>query len=132
MSTGDLIKRGRLALQLSEQAFADQVGVTRGAVQQWERGTTAPKRSHQQAVAQALGITVGELMEGTSLLYPENGEPMSFGDVSFSVAEPEPQRYDLNLVIEVRNLLEQMSAQGQAEAVAYLRYLATRFPKEKS
>jgi transcriptional regulator with XRE-family HTH domain len=131
MSTGALIKRARLALELSEQAFADQVGVTRGAVQQWERGKTAPKRAHQQAVAQALGVTVGELMEGKSLLYPEDGQPMSFGDVSFSVAEPDPPRYDLGIVIEVRNLIEQMSAEGQAEAVSYLRYLVTRFPKDK-
>jgi SOS-response transcriptional repressor LexA len=60
-----LIKAGRKRLGLSEQQFADAVGVSRGAVQQWERaGGTAPRRSNQPQVAQVLGISVPELMGG--------------------------------------------------------------------
>jgi len=50
---------------MSEQQFADAVGVSRGAVQQWEKaGGTAPKRSNQPRVAELLGISVGELLSG--------------------------------------------------------------------
>jgi phage repressor protein C with HTH and peptisase S24 domain len=63
MTIHKLIRDGRLRLGLTEQQFADLVGVSRGAVQQWERdGGTAPRRANQPAVAQALGITIAELM----------------------------------------------------------------------
>ena len=52
---------------MSEQQFAEAVGVSRGAVQQWEQpGGTAPKRSNQPRVAKLLGISVAELMAGGS------------------------------------------------------------------
>jgi len=52
---------------MSEQQFAETVGVSRGAVQQWEKtGGTAPKRTNQPRVAEVLGISVAELMSGGS------------------------------------------------------------------
>jgi SOS-response transcriptional repressor LexA len=65
MSIHKLIKDGRKRLGMTEQEFADKVGVSRGAVQQWEReGGTAPRRANQKAVADLLGISVAELMSG--------------------------------------------------------------------
>lgn len=65
MSIHQLIRDGRKRLGMTESQFADAVGVTRGAVQQWEKeGGTAPKRSHQPAVAKLLGVSVAELMGG--------------------------------------------------------------------
>lgn len=50
---------------MSEQQFAVAVGVSRGAVQQWERlGGTAPRRSNWQRVADVLGVPVAELLSG--------------------------------------------------------------------
>jgi SOS-response transcriptional repressor LexA len=69
MSIHKLIREGRKRLGLSEEEFARRVGVSRGAVQQWERPDgTAPRRANQRAVAELLGITVGELMSGGSNL----------------------------------------------------------------
>ena len=52
---------------MSEQQFAEAVGVTRGAVQQWEKPAgTAPKRSNQPRVAELLGISIAELVSGGS------------------------------------------------------------------
>jgi SOS-response transcriptional repressor LexA len=52
---------------MSEQQLADAVGVSRGAVQQWEKpGGTAPKRSNQANVARVLGLSVAELVSGGS------------------------------------------------------------------
>ncbi len=62
METKDVIAAGRLRLGLTHQAFADKVGVSRGAVQQWEKGSTAPTRKHQPLIAKLLGITVAELL----------------------------------------------------------------------
>jgi SOS-response transcriptional repressor LexA len=67
MSSHRLIREGRRNLGMSEQQFADAVGVSRGAVQQWEKpGGTAPKRSNQHRVAALLGISVAELVSGGS------------------------------------------------------------------
>lgn len=65
MAIHRLIRQGRLRLGMTEQQFADAAGVSRGAVQQWERpGGTAPKRSNQAQVAKLLGISVAELVSG--------------------------------------------------------------------
>ncbi|MEJ8827262.1 S24 family peptidase [Variovorax humicola] len=67
MSTHNLIREGRKRLNMSEQQFADALGVSRGAVQQWEKpGGTAPKRTNQARVAKLLGISVAELVSGVS------------------------------------------------------------------
>lgn len=50
---------------MTEQQFADALGVSRAAIQQWEKeGGTAPKRTNQDAVAALLGISVAELVSG--------------------------------------------------------------------
>lgn len=67
MSIHTLIREKRRLLGLSEQQFADAVGVSRGAVQQWEKPDgTAPKRANQPRVAEILGISIAELMSGDS------------------------------------------------------------------
>lgn len=79
MSIHQRIRDGRLKLGLTEQAFADRIGVTRGSVQQWEKeGGTAPSRRHQPAVAKALGISVSDLMHNTGSLTSAIG-PLSGG-----------------------------------------------------
>jgi SOS-response transcriptional repressor LexA len=65
MAIHRLIRQGRLRLGMTEQQFADAAGVSRGAVQQWERaGGTAAKRGNQPVVAALLGISVAELVSG--------------------------------------------------------------------
>jgi len=65
-----LIRQGRLRLGMTEKQFADAIGVSRGAVQQWERPAgTAPKRGNQPAVARLLGVSVAELMTGGSNVF---------------------------------------------------------------
>lgn len=71
MSIHRLIREGRLRLGLSAQEFAQTVGVSRGAVQQWERrGGTAPNRTHLPRVAALLGLSVAQLVAGGSYVGP--------------------------------------------------------------
>ena len=64
-STRELIFEGRRRLQMSVAAFARAAGVTRAAVQQWERiGGTAPRASHRDGVARLLGMSVAEFNSG--------------------------------------------------------------------
>lgn len=68
MSVHSKIREGRLRLGLTEAQFGEKVGVSRGAVQQWEQeGGTAPNRTRQKAVADLLGMSVAELMTEESI-----------------------------------------------------------------
>jgi SOS-response transcriptional repressor LexA len=67
MNVHQRIKDGRKRLKLTEEEFGAKVGVSRGAVQQWELGKTAPNRKRQPAVAALLGITVAELMSESNV-----------------------------------------------------------------
>src|SRR5688500_12943384 len=57
MSIHRVIREARERLGLSVEELAEKVGVTRGAVQQWERENgTAPNRKKQPVVAEVLGL----------------------------------------------------------------------------
>ena len=118
MATHDLIRRARLALQMTEQQLADKLGVSRGAVQYWEREDgTAPSRRNQQAVADALKLTVAELVLGQSDKYPEpqkTSEPPATYRVERAPEDREQQ---------AQILFNQLDASNQAAAIAYLRFL---------
>lgn len=60
-----LIIEGRRRLAMTVSAFARAAGVTRAAVQQWERlGGTAPNGAHRPAVARLLEMSLDELLTG--------------------------------------------------------------------
>ena len=56
------IKELRKERGLSQTAIAEAVGVTSGAVSQWEAGLTNPTLETLVKVAQVLGCTVDELL----------------------------------------------------------------------
>ena len=118
MATHDLIRRARLALQMTEQQLADKLGVSRGAVQHWEREDgTAPSRRNQQAVADALKLTVAELVLGQSDKYPEiqkAEEPRKVYNV---------ERAPDDLEQKAATLFRQLDDSNQVAAIAYLRFL---------
>lgn len=68
----NIIKTARLRRKLTQLELAQLVGVTKGAVSQWEKGTSTPSRKVEAALARALGITSSELeaalSSGLSLL----------------------------------------------------------------
>ena len=71
---------------MSEQQFAEAIGVSRGAVQQWEKpGGTAPKRGNQPRVAKLLGISVAECRRVVA-------EVCGVQSMSFGGFDPPPSR----------------------------------------
>jgi SOS-response transcriptional repressor LexA len=67
MNVHERIRDGRKRLKLTEEEFGAKVGVSRGSVQHWERGATAPSRKRQPVVAALLGLTVAELMSESNV-----------------------------------------------------------------
>ena len=93
MSIHAISRSHRLRLGMTEQQLADRVGVTRAAVQQWEReGGTAPRRTKQADVAAALGISLSELLgaETGAMLPTPAHEPSNVANTEPSSLVPAP------------------------------------------
>ena len=60
----DTIRRLREARGLTQRALAEAIGVTDKAVSKWETGRGLPDLSLVEPLAQALGVSVAELLTG--------------------------------------------------------------------
>lgn len=56
------IKRARIFAELSQTELAEKVGVTPGAVSQWESGATKPSAKRLKRLAKALKLSVDEIL----------------------------------------------------------------------
>jgi transcriptional regulator with XRE-family HTH domain len=56
------IKELRSAKRMSQAELGDIVGVTRAAVQQWERGTTTPSLENLSILARFFDISLAQLL----------------------------------------------------------------------
>ena len=56
------IEEARKAKGMTQEQLAKLLGITQGAVAQWENGLTHPSFQMLQKVASALGVTVDELI----------------------------------------------------------------------
>ena len=65
--TGATIKMLREARTLTQSELAEQLGVSNKAVSKWETGNGLPDLSLLQPLAQALGVSVIELMNGRQI-----------------------------------------------------------------
>lgn len=52
----------RVALQLTQKELGDKIGVSQGAIAQWENGTTIPTTDKLPTLAKVLHCTVDELL----------------------------------------------------------------------
>lgn len=62
MKLGEKIYQHRRRLGLSQEALADQLGVTRQAVSKWELGTSVPELETVVALARTFGVTTDYLL----------------------------------------------------------------------
>ena len=65
--TSAAIRRLREGKKLTQQALADKIGVSCKAVSKWETGRGLPDISLLEPLAQALGVSVMELMSGETI-----------------------------------------------------------------
>ncbi len=62
MTIGDVIKKYRKNLGITQEEMAARLGVTAPAVNKWEKGSTLPDVSLLAPIARLLGITTDELL----------------------------------------------------------------------
>lgn len=70
-ATGALIAERRRALGLSQAALAERLHVTDKAVSRWETGRGMPALDSLEPLAEALGLSVSELLSGRELTAEE-------------------------------------------------------------
>lgn len=62
LTIGENIRNFRKKNDLTQEAFANQLGVTYQSVSRWENGTTYPDLELLPAISEALSVTVDELL----------------------------------------------------------------------
>ena len=60
----EMIKSIRKKNYLNQTAFANIIGVTQGAVSQWECGLTRPNTDQLKAISRQFGISIDDLLAG--------------------------------------------------------------------
>lgn len=106
------------------EQLAAEVGVSWQTIQQWENGKTAPKRLRAESVAHALGITVSELVYGTSLV--TSGE-IKTPDTLRSF--PDRRRDDHPVITEVIRLMLEMDDIGKGRLLERATVIAEQHAK---
>ena len=76
-ATGALIRELRKEKKLTQRELAQRLHVTDRAVSKWERGLCAPDIALLEPLAQALGITVMEIISGVRSEQPIHAEPIT-------------------------------------------------------
>ena len=100
----DRIRLLRTSKDLSMEALARLVGVSWQTVQQWENGSTAPRRTRLQKVADVLGVTIERLLYGADLSHV----------VEITAHEQLPHTQRERYISEIKASLTQMDVTGLA------------------
>ena len=66
VQTGKLIARLRKQKGLTQQQLADQINLSNKTISKWESGSGSPDLSNLPLLADALGVSVDELLRGES------------------------------------------------------------------
>ena len=74
---GDRIRILRCGRDLTQQALADELGVSRSAVAMWEKGEREPNLETLEALAEIFGVPLSVLVERASPELPANVIPVT-------------------------------------------------------
>ena len=91
----------RRSANLSQEEFAEKLGVSRQAVSKWERGEAYPDTENLITISNMFGVTIDDLLKSDNIVADTNGENTEeYGDCeaddsSFSVKVGD--KVDLNL-----------------------------------
>ena len=73
----DTIKEIRKKNYLNQTAFANRIGVTQGAVSQWENNLTRPNAEQLKAIQIAFGVSVDDLLSGEPTQNEKSNQPLT-------------------------------------------------------
>lgn len=112
MSIGSRITEARKRLDLTQEALAEKIGVTKGAIANYENGVSVPKTAIMYRLFDALDVDANFLYQ----------------DDMITPARPAPVSIDEARLLSVYRTL---SHEGRSKAQAYLDDLAKIYQTEK-
>ena len=81
MTTGEKIAALRRKAGMSQEALADQLGISRQAVSRWEVGIAIPSMDNLMALSKLFGVPTDELMGGDKVVsVPESEKTQGSGN----------------------------------------------------
>lgn len=83
----DKIKELRKANFLSQDQFAAKIGVTQGAVSQWEHDVTKPNYIQLQAIAETFEVTIDSLLSEEDGIQPVKPITQSDDERAWAIRE---------------------------------------------
>lgn len=122
---GAFVQEQRKTLGLSQSELAEQLHVTAKAVSRWERGVGFPDIKLLQPLADALGVTIVELIHGERMQ-----QELSKEEASAMVTQTVQQIQEQEQLSWKRRLLLYMGNTLLFLAYAFLYMLAQRYPWE--
>ena len=87
ITTGSFIKELRKEKNMTQKQLADHLHITDRAVSKWERGVCAPDISLLEPLAEILGVSIVELIQGERAEAPQEAEVSAKEIISYSQNE---------------------------------------------
>ena len=87
VKTGGFIKELRKERDMTQKQLADLLHITDRAVSKWERGVCAPDISLLEPLAEILGVSIVELIQGTRAEQPQEPEESAKQIIRYSRSE---------------------------------------------
>ena len=87
VKTGGFIKELRKERDMTQKQLADLLHITDRAVSKWERGVCAPDISLLEPLAEILGVSIVELIQGERAEAPQEAEASAKEIISYSQNE---------------------------------------------
>ena len=133
MTIGDVIKKYRKKIGMTQEEMANRLGVTAPAVNKWEKGNTLPDVALLAPIARLLGITIDELLSFQDELTDEeinrflsqiqkDLEDKSFHEVFLSVKEKiekypncEKLIWQVAVILDAKRMATELPDQGNYE-----------------
>lgn len=125
MTFGEKLKATREKQQLSQRQVGEKMGVTQQTVAQYEKAIEQPKMSTVRKLADALGVTISELVIDWSSFSPgEVWDDMESNEVDYAAIDPRQASNDNRIVNHFHNL----NYAGQEKAIEQVELL-TKIPE---
>ncbi len=118
MNIGNVIRKQRKELKMTQEEMANRLGVTAPAVNKWENNNTLPDITLLAPIARLLGITVDELLSFKEELTTKEIDQFSYKilkdlkekdyDTVFTLAKSKIEEYPncIELILEMANVLD--------------------------
>ena len=99
--TGTLIAKIRKENGLTQKQLADKIGVSNAAISKWENAKGFPDVSLLEPLAEALGISVSEILAGERLESAERADELISDLVDISINEQTRKKKVYNWIIAI-------------------------------